>query len=146
MGRTRREVLALTAPVPTADAPEAAADHRAHLLRLRTAEGGYRHWHGYCTGVESLGSDRGLARYRLVMDAFDPLFEDGSGRPVEAVVVDPADITHGNFPEGPAGRFNQLNSMSYGLMSYSENQEAARALLSWGQEVLSARSAAGQEG
>jgi len=45
------------------------------------------------------------------------------------VVVDPADITHGNHPEGPSGRFNQLNSMSYGLMSYSENQEAGRALL-----------------
>ena len=30
------------------------------------------------------------------------------------VVVDPADITHGGFPEGPAGRFNALNSMSYG--------------------------------
>jgi multiple sugar transport system substrate-binding protein len=47
------------------------------------------------------------------------------------VVVDPADITHGGFPEGPAGRFNQLNSMSYGLMSYSENQEAGRALLEY---------------
>src|SRR5690554_3417179 len=38
------------------------------VLRLRTAEGGYRHWHGYCTGMESLGSDGGLARYRLVME------------------------------------------------------------------------------
>ena len=47
------------------------------------------------------------------------------------VVVDPADITHGGFPEGPAGRFNQLNSMSYALMSYSENQEAGRALLEY---------------
>jgi multiple sugar transport system substrate-binding protein len=45
------------------------------------------------------------------------------------VVVDPADINHGGFPSGPAGRFNQLNSMSYALMSYSENQEAGRALL-----------------
>lgn len=53
----------------------------------------------------------------------------GTGTTDFEVVVDPADITHGNFPEGPAGRFNQLNSMSYGLMSYSENQEAARALL-----------------
>ena len=47
------------------------------------------------------------------------------------VVVDPADITHGGFPEGPAGRFNQLNSMSYGLMSYSGNQEAGKALLEY---------------
>lgn len=38
------------------------------VLRLRTADGGHRHWHGYCTGVESLGSDGGLARYRLVME------------------------------------------------------------------------------
>jgi multiple sugar transport system substrate-binding protein len=45
------------------------------------------------------------------------------------VVVDPADINHGGFPAGPAGRFNQLNSMSYALMSYSENQQAGRALL-----------------
>jgi multiple sugar transport system substrate-binding protein len=53
----------------------------------------------------------------------------GAGTTDFEVVVDPADITHGGFPEGPAGRFNQLNSMSYGLMSYSENQEAAKALL-----------------
>jgi multiple sugar transport system substrate-binding protein len=47
------------------------------------------------------------------------------------VVVDPADITHGGFPEGPAGRFNALNSMSYGLMKYSGNQEAGKALLTY---------------
>ncbi len=37
-------------------------------LRLRLANGGLRHWHGYCTRVMSLGSDGGLARYRLVME------------------------------------------------------------------------------
>ena len=42
------------------------------------------------------------------------------------VVVDPADISHGNFPEGPAGRFNALNSMSYALMKYSETRTPAR--------------------
>ena len=47
------------------------------------------------------------------------------------VVVDPADITHGNFPEGPAGRFNALNSMSYALMKYSGNQDAGKALLDY---------------
>ena len=47
------------------------------------------------------------------------------------VVVDPADITHGGFPEGPAGRFNALNSMSYGLMKYSKSQDAGKALLEY---------------
>ena len=47
------------------------------------------------------------------------------------VVVDPADINHAGFPEGPAGRFNVLGSWSYGIMKYSENQEAARAFLEW---------------
>ena len=45
------------------------------------------------------------------------------------VVVDPADVTHGGFPSGPAGRFNALNCMSYALMDYSENQDAGKALL-----------------
>lgn len=53
----------------------------------------------------------------------------GAGPTDFEVVVDPADINHGGFPAGPAGRYNQLNSMSYALMSYSENQEAGRALL-----------------
>ncbi|QOW23191.1 type VI secretion system tip protein VgrG [Lysobacter avium] len=37
-------------------------------LRLRLANGGLRHWHGHCTRVLPLGSDGGLARYRLVME------------------------------------------------------------------------------
>ncbi|MGY0797714.1 type VI secretion system Vgr family protein [Lysobacter sp. A286] len=37
-------------------------------LRLRQADGSHRHWHGYCTRVAPLGSDGGLARYRLTME------------------------------------------------------------------------------
>lgn len=36
-------------------------------LRLRLANGGLRHWHGHCIRVAPLGSDGGLARYRLTM-------------------------------------------------------------------------------
>ncbi|MEA2526644.1 MAG: multiple sugar transport system substrate-binding protein [Thermomicrobiales bacterium] len=45
------------------------------------------------------------------------------------VVVDPADIGHADMPGGPAGRFNVLGSWSYGILKYSKNQEAAKALL-----------------
>ena len=41
------------------------------------------------------------------------------------------DTNHAGFPAGPAGRFNTLGSWSYGIMNYSENQEAARAFLEW---------------
>jgi type VI secretion system secreted protein VgrG len=37
-------------------------------LRLRQADGSHRHWHGHCTRVAPLGSDGGLARYRLTME------------------------------------------------------------------------------
>lgn len=37
-------------------------------LRVRRADGGHRHWHGHCTQVAPLGSDGGLARYRLTME------------------------------------------------------------------------------
>ncbi|WP_228482047.1 type VI secretion system Vgr family protein [Lysobacter sp. H21R4] len=37
-------------------------------LRLRLANGRLRHWHGHCTHVAVLGSDGGLARYRLLME------------------------------------------------------------------------------
>jgi multiple sugar transport system substrate-binding protein len=47
------------------------------------------------------------------------------------VVVDPADIAHASFPEGPAGRFNPLATWSYAAMKYSQNPDAARALLEW---------------
>ncbi len=42
-----------------------------------------------------------------------------------------ADMNHAGFPAGPAGRFNILGSWSYGILSYSPNQEAARAFLEW---------------
>ena len=47
------------------------------------------------------------------------------------VVVDPADITHAGYPEGPSGRFNQLSSWSYAVMKYSGNQDSAKALLQY---------------
>ena len=47
------------------------------------------------------------------------------------VVVDPADIAHADFPEGPAGRFTPLSSWSYGAMKYTDNPDAAKALLEW---------------
>ena len=38
---------------------------RAMTLRLQQADGHRRTWHGHCTRVQALGSDGGLARYRL---------------------------------------------------------------------------------
>ncbi|RNF84525.1 type VI secretion system Vgr family protein, partial [Montanilutibacter psychrotolerans] len=37
-------------------------------LRLRDADGGHRHWHGWCTHAAALGSDGGFARYRLRLE------------------------------------------------------------------------------
>ncbi len=47
------------------------------------------------------------------------------------IVVDPADIWHADIPGGPAGRFNLIGSRSFAIMSYSENQEAAKEFLTW---------------
>jgi multiple sugar transport system substrate-binding protein len=47
------------------------------------------------------------------------------------VVVDPADITHAGFPEGPSGRFNTLGTWTYGVMKYSKNQDAAKNCLQY---------------
>jgi multiple sugar transport system substrate-binding protein len=41
------------------------------------------------------------------------------------VQVQPDDIWHAGYPEGPSGRFNRLGSRSFGAMSYSANAEAA---------------------
>ncbi|KGO99330.1 type VI secretion system Vgr family protein [Novilysobacter defluvii] len=38
---------------------------RSVVLRLQRADGSRRTWHGHCTAVQALGSDGGLARYRL---------------------------------------------------------------------------------
>jgi multiple sugar transport system substrate-binding protein len=45
------------------------------------------------------------------------------------VQVDPADIWHAGFPEGPSGRFNALGSRSMAAMSYSPNTEVAMEFL-----------------
>jgi len=41
------------------------------------------------------------------------------------------DMSHGGFPAGPAGRFNNLGAQSWGVMNYSENIEGAMAFLEW---------------
>ena len=45
------------------------------VLRLRQADGSHRHWHGHCTRVAPLGSDGGLARYRLTMAPWTAFLE-----------------------------------------------------------------------
>jgi multiple sugar transport system substrate-binding protein len=47
------------------------------------------------------------------------------------VLVDPDDIWHAGYPEGPAGRFNLLGSYSNAAMSYSPNAEAAVEFLEY---------------
>lgn len=42
-------------------------------LQLRLATGSLRQWHGLCTEVAQLGSDGGLARYRLVLEPWTAL-------------------------------------------------------------------------
>ena len=44
------------------------------------------------------------------------------------VQVEPDDIWHAGFPEGPAGRFNALGSRSFAAMSYSPNAEVGRGV------------------
>ncbi|WP_313422615.1 type VI secretion system Vgr family protein [Stenotrophomonas rhizophila] len=44
-------------------------------LQLRQADGGLRQWHGLCTEVAQLGSDGGLARYRLTLEPWTALLE-----------------------------------------------------------------------
>ncbi|WP_246262274.1 type VI secretion system Vgr family protein [Aromatoleum evansii] len=46
-------------------------------LRLRLADGNLRTWHGYCTHSAPLGSDGGLARYRLTLDPWLALLAQG---------------------------------------------------------------------
>ncbi len=56
---------------------------------------------------------------------------EGTAETDYQVVVDPADIWHAPHPEGPAGRFMSLGSWSYGVLSSSENQEAAKEFIAW---------------
>ncbi|WP_269792304.1 type VI secretion system Vgr family protein [Stenotrophomonas sp. Iso1] len=42
-------------------------------LKLRLADGSLRQWNGLCTGVSQLGSDGGLARYRLALEPWTAL-------------------------------------------------------------------------
>ncbi|MCK9986073.1 MAG: type VI secretion system secreted protein VgrG [Azoarcus sp.] len=46
-------------------------------LRLRLADGHLRTWHGYCTHAAPLGSDGGLARYRLTLEPWLALLAQG---------------------------------------------------------------------
>lgn len=41
-----------------------------YTLRLLQADGSYRAWHGYCTEAGWLGTDGGVARYRLRLESF----------------------------------------------------------------------------
>jgi multiple sugar transport system substrate-binding protein len=50
--------------------------------------------------------------------------EDDGGVPEIA-----EDTNHADFPAGPAGRFTDLSSQSWGITSYSDNIDAARAFL-----------------
>lgn len=47
------------------------------------------------------------------------------------VQVDPDDIWHAGYPEGPAGRYNVLGSRSYAAMNYSANADAAVEFLDY---------------
>jgi hypothetical protein len=62
------------------------------------------------------GTFNGSSVYLAAADA-----KEGESTLDYEVVVDPADIWHAGFPEGPAGRFNALGSRSFAAMSYSPN-------------------------
>ena len=47
------------------------------------------------------------------------------------VQVDPDDIWHAGYPEGPSGRYNVLGSRSYAAMNYSANADAAVEFLDY---------------
>jgi multiple sugar transport system substrate-binding protein len=60
----------------------------------------------------------------IYLAAKKPEEEDGNPALAE-------DINHADFPEGPAGRFTNIGSRSYGIMNYSDNVEGAQAFLEW---------------
>ena len=51
--------------------------------------------------------------------------KEGESKLDYEVQVEPDDIWHAGYPEGPAGRYNLLGSRSYAAMNYSPNAEAA---------------------
>lgn len=57
--------------------------------------------------------------------------KDGQSGLDYEVLVDPDDIWHAGYPEGPFGRFNVLGSRSYAAMNYSPNAEAAVEFLEY---------------
>lgn len=58
---------------PSAFVPLAPLLGQPATLRLRRADGGQRVWHGLCTQAAELGSDGGLARYRLTLEPWTAL-------------------------------------------------------------------------
>ena len=58
---------------PSAFVPLAPLLGQPTTLRLRRADGGQRVWHGLCTHAAELGSDGGLARYRLTLEPWTAL-------------------------------------------------------------------------
>mgnify|MGYP002335992558 CR=1 FL=1 len=66
------------------------------------------------------GTLNGSSIYLAAADA-----KAGASKLDYEVQVDPDDIWHAGYPEGPAGRFNLLGSRSYAAMNYSPNAEVA---------------------
>jgi multiple sugar transport system substrate-binding protein len=66
------------------------------------------------------GTLNGSSIYLAAVDA-----KAGASKLDYEVQVDPDDIWHSGYPEGPAGRFNLLGSRSMAAMNYSANAEAA---------------------
>lgn len=58
---------------PSAFVPLAPLLGQPATLRLRRADGEQRVWHGLCTHAAELGSDGGLARYRLTLEPWTAL-------------------------------------------------------------------------
>lgn len=58
---------------PSAFVPLAPLLGQPATLRLRRADDGQRVWHGLCTQAAELGSDGGLARYRLTLEPWTAL-------------------------------------------------------------------------
>ena len=60
---------------PTAFAPLGSVLGHPATLRLRRADGAQRAWHGRVTRAAELGSDGGLARYRLTLEPWTALLQ-----------------------------------------------------------------------